>query len=53
MPKSMPAELAKKSFGSLTRPEINIWESSIARDRTTPHKKSFINFACGKINLAK
>jgi hypothetical protein len=53
MPKSTLAELAKKSTGSLTRPGINIWESSIAKDKNTPNKKSFNNFTFGNTNLAK
>jgi hypothetical protein len=53
MPKSTLTELAKKSTGSLTRPGINSCENSIARDRTTPNKKSFNNFTFGNTNLAK
>jgi hypothetical protein len=53
MPKSTLAELAKKSTGSLTRPGMKIWESSIVREINTPDKKSVINFTCGNTNLAK
>jgi hypothetical protein len=53
MPKSTLAELAKKSTGSLTRPGMKTWESSIVREINTPDKKSINNLTFGKTKLAK